>query len=153
MLLSNLAFRAIRAIRASRVVPCRACRAVFCSTQGLVCKETFFTLLNSCTLLKENFPCTECSESYGFDQPCYVELGAPATNVRDDLISGKGEKVSEEQEPNSRVVSGVMLLECVFLRRIVFCHVRDPGLFWDIRELHRVRFTYGVCIFLVFVCV
>lgn len=50
--------------------------------QGMRCKESTFELLNACELLKEHFPCTKCAESYGSEQPCYVELNAPALNVR-----------------------------------------------------------------------
>ncbi|CAM9760283.1 unnamed protein product [Pylaiella littoralis] len=56
-----------------------------CSTKasfyfGMRCKESTFELLNACELLKEHFPCTKCAESYGSEQPCYVELNAPALN-------------------------------------------------------------------------
>ncbi|CAM9846978.1 unnamed protein product, partial [Ectocarpus sp. 8 AP-2014] len=48
---------------------------------GMICKESSFQLLNSCGLLKDHFPCTACTESNGFEQPCYVELDAPEENV------------------------------------------------------------------------
>eukprot|EP00752_Nemacystus_decipiens_P007976 g7126.t2 len=51
-----------------------------CSAQGMRCKESTFALLNSCRILTEHFPCTVCSESYGTEQPCYVEPDAPALN-------------------------------------------------------------------------
>lgn len=49
--------------------------------QDMTCKESVFELINSCKLLKENFPCDSCAESYGPDQPSYVELDAPELNV------------------------------------------------------------------------
>lgn len=48
----------------------------------MVCKESGFTVLNSCVILKEHFPCTQCAESIGADLPCYVEKGAPPEKVR-----------------------------------------------------------------------
>ncbi|CAM9411362.1 unnamed protein product [Ectocarpus sp. 12 AP-2014] len=49
--------------------------------QGMICKESSFQLLNSCGLLKDHFPCTACTESNGYEQPCYVELDAPEENL------------------------------------------------------------------------
>lgn len=57
-------------------------RVCFLSLQEMRCKESTFQLLNSCGLLTDHFPCNECAESYGIEQPCYVELNAPASNVR-----------------------------------------------------------------------
>eukprot|EP00904_Undaria_pinnatifida_P012446 jgi/Undpi1/8331/HiC_scaffold_25.g10800.m1 len=51
-----------------------------CSAKDMTCKESVFELINSCKLLKENFPCDSCAESYGPDQPSYVELDAPELN-------------------------------------------------------------------------
>lgn len=50
--------------------------------QGMTCKESSFEMINSCKLLRDNFPCDKCAESYGPDQPSYVELDAPEFNVR-----------------------------------------------------------------------
>lgn len=47
----------------------------------MTCKESSFELINSCTLLVDNFPCDTCAESYGPDQPSYVERDAPPLNV------------------------------------------------------------------------
>ena len=54
--------------------------------QGMRCKESTFELLNSCQILTENFPCSMCSESYGTEQPCYVEPHAPALNVSETIF-------------------------------------------------------------------
>ncbi|CAM9891306.1 unnamed protein product [Laminaria digitata] len=51
-----------------------------CSTKGMTCKESSFEMINSCKLLMDNFPCDKCAESYGPDQPSYVELDAPESN-------------------------------------------------------------------------
>lgn len=50
--------------------------------QGMKCRESTFGQLNVCSVLMENFPCSACAESYGPDQPCYVETWAPEANVR-----------------------------------------------------------------------
>lgn len=65
----------------SHFFPSISCFPFNCA-QGMQCMESAFKLLNSCALLKENFSCEKCSESYGPDQPCYVELTAPTLNVR-----------------------------------------------------------------------
>ncbi|CAN0297363.1 unnamed protein product [Ascophyllum nodosum] len=51
-----------------------------CANKGMHCVESGFGRINSCTVLIETFSCNKCSESYGPDQPCYVEEYAPVAN-------------------------------------------------------------------------
>lgn len=44
-----------------------------CAAAGKKCDKNVFALLNTCKSLKEKFPCKSCHESFGFEQPAYVD--------------------------------------------------------------------------------
>jgi hypothetical protein len=44
---------------------------------GKVCDEKNLPEINSCEILKSYFPCEECKESLGPEQPVYVDPSAP----------------------------------------------------------------------------
>eukprot|EP00903_Cladosiphon_okamuranus_P011864 g11145.t1 len=74
--------------------PALSCNRI-CSAQAMKCKESTFEPLNSCRVLTENFPCTMCSESYGAEQPCYVELNAPPLNFPGQCLISTNPKASK----------------------------------------------------------
>lgn len=76
------AFIEVRLASVSRESLCTSRAPCAFVLQDMECKESSFLLVNACVLLMEHFPCTECRASYGLEQPCYVELGAPEENVR-----------------------------------------------------------------------
>jgi hypothetical protein len=44
-----------------------------CAAVGKKCDKNVFSMLNTCKSLKEKFPCKSCHESFGFEQPAYVD--------------------------------------------------------------------------------
>lgn len=49
-----------------------------CANKGKKCRNDLIGLLNSCVSLNKAFPCRDCRESIGADQPAYVSLTADA---------------------------------------------------------------------------
>jgi len=49
-----------------------------CAEENKVCRKDLLPLLNTCQALNEVFPCRDCSESRGLEQPAYVDPTAEA---------------------------------------------------------------------------
>uniref|UniRef100_A0A7S2DMU5 alpha-1,3-mannosyl-glycoprotein 2-beta-N-acetylglucosaminyltransferase n=1 Tax=Octactis speculum TaxID=3111310 RepID=A0A7S2DMU5_9STRA len=61
-------------------LPSQSCDYV-CSTAGLKCLADGFRGVNTCHALRAHFPCTDCSENYGPEQPAYVVPEAPLESL------------------------------------------------------------------------
>lgn len=57
------------------------CHDVCRENGNLSCKQDMLPYANSCEVLKQYFPCMECSGSLGAEQPAYVREDAPSQSL------------------------------------------------------------------------